>query len=225
MTKRAQKYDCLTGRIRAIVFCTIGITLLFGWADAYNALATNYLQQNLRENSLNASVKGNKSPLGSLLSFSSLMLSQNLSQESKSPVSSVHISHITSVPPAGERHAFSVWSLQLPVWSVELPVISSGPRPEGEGSREILSCRASRGNSGNKGNGSSFRAQRSGVEKSFLAEPHAETAKTAKTPVISSAAERSREILSRRSIATERKNLSQIAQMTRISSPTTIDFR
>jgi len=167
MTKRAQKYDCLTGRIRAIVFCTIGITLLFGWADACNALTTNYLQQNLRENSLNASVKGNKSPMDSLLSFSSLMLSQNLSQESKSPVSSVYVSHITSVPPAGERQAFfelAVWSLKFEEWSCP-----------------------------------SFRAdldrRERGVEKSFRAEPHAETAETAETPVISSAAERSREIL------------------------------
>ena len=141
MTKRAQKYDCLTGRIRAIVFCTIGITLLFGWADAYNALATNYLQQNLRENSLNASVKGNKSPLGSLLSFSSLMLSQNLSQESKSPVSSVYVLHITSVPPAGERHAFSF---------------------EEDRSQKTEDRILSRRNSGNSGNSRHF--ERSGAE-------------------------------------------------------------
>ena len=83
--------------------------------------------------------------------------------------STVHISHIAQHAVAGERHAFLVSSLQLEVSSY-LPVISSGPRPEGEGSLEILSCRTSRRNSGNKGNSSSFRAQRSGVEKSFYAE-------------------------------------------------------
>ena len=100
--------------------------------------------------------------------------------------STVHISHIAQHAVAGERHAFRVSSLQLEVSSY-LPVISSGPRPEGEGSREILSCMTSRRNSRNKGNSLSFRAQRSGVEKSFYAEA------------------------SRRE-----RNLTQIAQITRI---------
>jgi len=52
--------------------------------------------------------------------------------------STVHISHIAQHAVAGERHAFSVWSLQLEVSSCKLPVISSAA----ERSREILSRRS-----------------------------------------------------------------------------------
>ena len=56
----------------------------------------------------------------------------------------------------------------------------------------------------------SFRAQRSGVEKSFRAGPHAETAETAETPVISSETKWSREILLCRSIAKREKILHRL---------------
>jgi len=89
--------------------------------------------------------------------------------------STVHISHIAQHAVAGERHAFSF---------------------EEDRSQKTEYAERRR---------PSFRAdldrRERVVEKSFRAEPHAETAETAETPVISSAAERSREILSRRSIA------------------------
>ena len=73
--------------------------------------------------------------------------------------STVHISHIARHAVAGERHAFSLEEdrrqktedrmrgaelARKPhaetAETAETPVISSGPRPEGEGSRELSSC-------------------------------------------------------------------------------------
>jgi len=103
-------------------------------ADACNALTVSNLQENL----LKDDEKGDKESNGLLLPFSSLMVLEN----SKNPLHhSSYFTHVRSMPSAGERHAFRVSSLQLEVSSY-LPVISSGPRPEGEGSREILSCRS-----------------------------------------------------------------------------------
>ena len=155
-------------------------------ADACNTLIINNLQKNLQENLVKTDKKGNEESNGLLLSFSSLVVSG----KSNYPLQySSYFTHVRSMPSAGERQAlfeFAVWSLklavtQLAVWSLKF----------GE-----WSC-------------PSFRAdldrRERGVEKSFRAEPHAERAETAEPPVISSAAERSREILSCRSIAKREK--------------------
>ena len=83
--------------------------------------------------------------------------------------STVHISHIAQHAVAGERHAFLFEKTGVRRQKTEdrmrgaaTAVISSGPRPEGEGSREILSCSTSRRNSGNSRNPRHF--ERSGAE-------------------------------------------------------------
>ena len=81
--------------------------------------------------------------------------------------STVHISHIAQHAVAGERHAFSFeedrsQETEDRMREAATAVISSGPRPEGEGSREILSYSTSRRNSRNSGNSRHF--ERSGAE-------------------------------------------------------------
>ena len=142
MTKQAQKYDCLTGRIRAIVFCGVWFTPPVSAADARKPLIHRGIGRNLQENLLKYRNKGDRESDGLLLPYSSLMVLG----KSKNPLQySSYFAHVRSMPSAGERQAlfeFEVWSLKL-----------------------VVTC-------------PSFRAQRSGVEKSFYAEPHAETAET-----------------------------------------------
>jgi len=139
MTKQAQKYDCLTGRIRA-VYPPVSA------ADARKPLIHRGLERNLQENLLKYRNKGDRESDGLLLPSSSLMVLG----KSKNPLQySSYFAHVRSMPSAGERQAlfeFAVWSLKL-----------------------VVTC-------------PSFRAQRSGVEKSFYAEPRAETAETAEPP-------------------------------------------
>ena len=143
-------------------------------ADARKSLIHRELQESFQENLLKDRNKGNRESNGLLLPFSSLMPLLSLVTEKQNPLRySSYFTHVRSMPSAGERQALfelSVWSLKFEEWSCP-----------------------------------SFRAdldrREREVEKSFYAGPHAETAETAETPVISSAAERSREILSRRSIA------------------------
>ena len=138
--------------------------------------------------------------------------------------STVHISHIAQHAVAGERHAFRVSSLQLEVSSY-LPVISSAA----ERSREILSCRsiAKREKISHRLHRFSQKfqsddglcSQASGLHGTAKRSCHAETAETAETPVISSAAERSREILSCRSIAKRKKSHTDYTDFHRFLSP------
>ena len=105
MTKQAQKYDCLTGRIRAIVFCSVRFTPPVSAADARKPLIHRGLERNLQENLLKDINKGDKRSVGLLLPFSSLMVWE----ESKNPLHhSSYFTHVRSMPSAGERQAFSL---------------------------------------------------------------------------------------------------------------------